>query len=199
MQIVRKAREIKTVILHPLVSMSLFFKGCNHFIIGKRLQINRLNYLRVGKNVSIGTDARLLFVPEYAGIKQSPSIIIGDNVSIGNRFSALSAAEIVIGDNNLIASDVLITSENHGMDLENSKSYAELPLIASPVNIGEGCWIGEKVSIMPGVSIGSRCIIAANSVVTHSFPADRIIAGVPAKVIKRYDYEKHIWIKETEE
>ena len=199
MQIVKIVRGIKTYIRYPIVSGSLLFSGCRKFIIGKGLQINRLGYLHLGRDVSIGRDARLLFVPEYAGVKHSPSIKIGNNVSIGNRFSALSAAEIVIEDNNLIASDVLITSENHGMELEKAKSYAELPLKASPVTIGEGCWIGEKVSIMPGVTIGSRCIIAANSVVTHSFPSGKLIAGTPARAIKTYDYDKHMWIKETED
>ena len=67
MQIVKIVRGIKTYIRYPIVSGSLLFSGCRKFIIGKGLQINRLGYLHLGRDVSIGRDARLLFVPEYAG------------------------------------------------------------------------------------------------------------------------------------
>ncbi len=119
---------------------------------------------------------------------------MGSNITIGNRFTALSAAPINIGDNCLIASDVMITSENHGLNPEISESYADNPLNTAPVHIGKGCWIGEKAIILPGVTIGNRCIIAAGAVVNKSFPAYTLIAGVPAKSIKRYDFEQHEWV-----
>lgn len=184
-----------SIIRHPIVSAILLLNGSKDFVIGRGLQINRLHYFKVGRKVSIGNHARLLFVPEYGGEKCSPSLMIGNNVSIGNRFSALCADKVIIEDNNLIASDVLITSENHGTDLEASVSYADNPLNTAPVIIGKGCWIGEKVSIMPGVELGERCIVACNSVVTKSFPSGSMIAGAPAKLIKQYDSSKHEWIR----
>lgn len=183
---------------NPIKYTLLWIRGNRDFVIGSRFQINTTKYLKLGNNVSIGRDARFLFVSEYAGQTYEPSVEIGSNISIGNRFSALSAARIEIKDNNLIASDVLITSENHGIDLEKCRSYAESPLVGKEVIIGEGCWIGEKVSIMPGVTLGERCIVAANSVVTHSFGAGKMLAGAPARVIKHYDYDKHQWISEKE-
>lgn len=69
------------------------------------------------------------------------------------------------------------------------------PLVASPVTIGRGCWIGEKVSIMPGVVLGNKCVVGANSVVTKSFPDYCIIGGIPARIIKKYDFIEHRWVR----
>lgn len=95
----------------------------------------------------------------------------------------------------LIASHVMISSENHGTDPESDTPYMNQPLITKPVSIGDGCWIGEKVCILPGVNIGKKCIIGAGSVVTKSIPDYSIAAGNPARVIKKYSYETHNWEK----
>lgn len=191
----RLIKKLLTFLMHPVVFIVFHIRGNKDFTIGKDLQINRLKYIKIGRKVAIGKSARLLFVPEYSGVKLNPYLSIGNNVSIGNRFSALCADTVIIEDDNLIASDVMITSENHGMDPEASASYADLPLTTAPVKIGKGCWIGEKVSILPGVTLGDRCIVATNSVVTHSFPEGSLIAGTPAKVIKTYDRMSHEWKK----
>lgn len=122
-----------------------------------------------------------------------PSCIIGNNCSIGNRFSILTADKVLIEDNNLIASDVIIAAENHGINLEEADSYASIKLNSKPVTIKDGCWIGEKVIILPGVTIGRRSIIGAGSVVTKSVPEYSIAVGNPAKVIKRYNMDNHQW------
>ncbi len=194
----RIIKKILSCIINPVKYPLIWFRGNRDFVIGSQLQINTTKYLKLGRNVSVGKSGRFLFITEYGNKTYEPSVLIGSNVSIGNRFSALSAARIQIGDNNLIASDVLITSENHGIELEESSNYSSLPLTAKEVVIGDGCWIGEKVSIMPGVVLGKRCIVAANSVVTHSFGDGKMLAGVPARVIKHYDYSKHQWVSEKE-
>jgi len=61
--------------------------------------------------------------------------------------------------------------------------------------IGEGSWIGTKVSIIGSVRIGKHCVIGANSVVTKDIPDFSVAVGAPAKVIKRYDFERKEWIK----
>ena len=89
----------------------------------------------------------------------------------------------------------MISSENHGMDPESEKSYMRQPLVSKPVSIGDGCWIGEKVCILPGVTIGKKCVIGAGSVVTKSIPDYSIAVGNPAKVVKQYNFETQHWEK----
>lgn len=124
---------------------------------------------------------------------ESYVIKIGKNCYIGSYFSILAKGRVIIGDNVLIASDVIIASENHGMNPELDEPYMSQKLTGKQVNIGDGCWIGEKVVILPGCSIGKKCIIGAGSVVTKSIPDFCIAVGNPAKVIKGYNFEKHMW------
>ena len=190
-------KYMATWLWHPLVSWKLFVKGTRNFTILPQITINSFSFLSIGRDFYLGRNSRFLFVSEYRGEKYSPKVEIGNHVSIHNRFTVLSAAPISIGDDCLLASDVLITSENHGMDPESHASYADNPLVAMPVNIGKGCWIGEKAVILPGVTLGEKCIVAAGAVVNKSFPPYTIVAGVPAKAIKEYDFERHEWISVT--
>ena len=82
------------------------------------------------------------------------------------------------------------------MNPEGHASYADNPLEAAPVNIGKGCWIGEKAVILPGVTLGDKCIVAAGAVVNKSFPPYTLLGGVPARALKKYDFEMHQWVSE---
>ena len=129
------------------------------------------------------------------------NIKIGDNTTIGNNcyigfcFSALASVEanIEIGDNVLFASNVLVTNENHGINPESTTPYMDQKLSAQDVKIGNGCWIGEKVSILSGVTIGEKCIIGAGSIVTKSIPSYSIAVGNPARIIKQYNFYTKRW------
>lgn len=124
-----------------------------------------------------------------------PKIRIGDNCYLGYHLSILAGADVTIDDWVLMASDILITTESHGMDPENEVYYMDQPLTVAPVHIKSGCWIGEKAVIMPGVTIGKKCIIGAGSIVTKDIPDYSIAVGNPAKVIKQYDFEIHEWVR----
>ena len=63
------------------------------------------------------------------------------------------------------------------------------------MKIGKNVWLGEGVIVMPGVTIGDGCVIGAHSIVNKDIPAACIAVGSPAKVIKRYSFEKKIWEK----
>lgn len=190
-----KIKTMLSFMWHPIVSSRFLVDGCSNFYLCKHLKINSVKLLTVGDEFYLGNNSRIHFIQNYHGKSYNPFLKIGKQVDIGQRFTALCAAPIVIEDNALLASDILITSENHGMDPESEQSYAKQPLIAKPIKIGKGCWIGEKVSIMPGVTLGEKVIVAANSVVTKSFPSYTLIGGVPAKVIKKYDFNQHKWVK----
>lgn len=161
--------------------------------IGWFNNINKLQYLTILNNVRIGNFARINFYDTFNDCSYNPSLIIGNNAYIGNHFTCLCTDRIIIEDDVLIASYVTITSENHGMNPESEVAYNKQSLSTAPIRICKGVWLGEKVSVLPGVTIGEKSIIGTNSVVTKDIPPYTIAAGIPAKVIKKYNFEKHIW------
>lgn len=113
----------------------------------------------------------------------------GDNLRVGD-FSQLGqncklGGPIELGSNVMMGPDVVIMAVTHDVsDLSKPMNDSNNPSIVKPVKVGNNVWIGTRVIIMPGVTIGNNCIIGAGSVVTKSFADNSIIAGVPAKKIK---------------
>lgn len=155
-------------------------------------QLCGLDKVAIGDKTIILDGARIAVFGDKGS---QPYIYIGDRCyfSYGITLLATSQASIHIGNDVLFASNVIITNENHGMNPETEIPYMEQELQGKDVEIGDGCWIGEKTCILPGVSIGNKCIIGAGSVVTHSIPDYSIAAGNPARIIKKYNFESHQW------
>jgi len=86
---------------------------------------------------------------------------------------------IVLGKNVRIGPGVKIISANHDMD-----DY-DRHVPAAPIVIGDNCWMGANVVILPGVRLDQHVVVAAGAVVTSDFPRDCLIAGVPARVVRR--------------
>lgn len=101
-------------------------------------------------------------------------------------------AKIVIGSGCAIGYNVSIKSRTHSLKKPTNNSYGPLVHVESDITIGDDCWIGDNVFIREGVTIGDKCIVGANSVVTKSFPPNVIIAGVPAKIIKKNEIENSV-------
>ena len=116
-----------------------------------------------------------------------PTIVIGNRCGLGYNTQINASNRIVIGDDVLFASNVYITDHYHGDmtigELDTPPSQRKI-YSKGPVVIGDKCWLGQDVSIMPNVTLGAGCVVGANSVVTHSFPANSVIAGCPAKLIR---------------
>ncbi len=152
-----------------------------------------IQYMTIENGVSVGYFARIENYDSYAGEKYSPNLIIGKGTLIMNNFTCLNAGTIKIGCYCMIASNVFISSENHGMNPENG-TYISQPLLVKDVLIGNNVWLGEKVMIMPGVQLGDNVIVGGGSIVTNSFPDNVIIAGNPAKIIKIWNEKERKWI-----
>ena len=168
--------------------------GKNSFI-GKRLRINSYRFLKMGKNCRIGNDCRMSFYHKFGGNSYQPELLIGDKSYIGDFVTFLCADKIHLEEEVLMASYITITTENHGINPEDTNSYGKQPLTTAPVLIKSGAWIGERVMILLGVTIGRKSIVAAGAVVTKSVPDYCMVAGNPARIIKRYNFEKHVWEK----
>lgn len=182
------------MVIYNLKLLLKFKKIGKNCLILKGSRINKPECIELGNNVRIGINSRISCFKIFNGEKLFPKVEIGDNVYIGDYFSILAADTVKIRSNVLIASYVMITSENHGIDPELGSGYGKQSLKTKPILIEEGVWIGEKVSILPGVTIGEKSIIGTGSVVTNDIPSYSIAVGSPAKVIKKYDFLKKQWI-----
>lgn len=151
-------------------------------------------YISLGEHVYIGHYARIEGVDQYNDKHFTPDIRIEDGVSIIQSLYLTCANRIVIGKNTAIASNVTITDINHPYD-DVYVSIEKQDIEVSEVIIGEDCKIYNNVVILPGVHIGKHVTIGANSVVSKDIPDYSVAAGTPAKVIKKFDFEKEKWIK----
>lgn len=160
---------------------------------GKPMLLLHPEYISVGKCVKIKRGFRIECYPRFYNWRYTPKLLIGDGVIIGHRFTGLVADSITIGKNTIFAGNITLITENHGINPETDIPYHAQELSTGPIEIGEGCWLGQNVSVLPNVKIGNKCIIATNAVVTTDIPDYCIAAGCPARVIKKYSFENHCW------
>lgn len=156
-------------------------------------RISGKNFIAIGARCAFGAHLRMDAVDRYGQQKFNPELTIGNDVVINDFCHIGCVNKINIGNNVLVASRVTILDHFHG-NVNSSDIFtppSKRPLSSKPVDIGNNVWIGEGVCIMPGVTIGDNVIIGANAVVTHSFPNNVVIAGVPARIIKSLDNEKN--------
>jgi acetyltransferase-like isoleucine patch superfamily enzyme len=156
-------------------------------------------YISIGDNVDIGAFCRITVSKEFGDhqvkSENKARIKIGDNVSIGNNSFLSANNSLEIGNNCIISAYAFITDHDHGFgDIE--KNLSQQPLSeGGSVKIGDNVFLGVKSSVLKNVTIGERAVIAANAVVTKNVPAFSVVAGNPARIIKKYDFEKKEWIK----
>ncbi len=181
-----RLRTTKRIFVSPtskIICPSKMFFG-NNLNIGYKCYINALSFegLTLGKNVSLGMYTTIKLTGSLQKIGNY--IKIGDNVGLGTHgFYGCGMGFLEIGDDTIIGNYVSIHPENH-----NYKDLS-IPIRLQGVNgkgikIGKNCWIGAKVTILDGTSIGDNCIVAAGAVVKGTFPDNVIIGGVPAKIMK---------------
>ena len=163
---------------------------CTEFHIKSPTIFKGGKYMKIGLGFRSGSRLRIECWDKYAGINYKPELIIGNQVYINNNVHIACINKIIIGDNVLFASNIFISGHQHGeSDFSDLKTAPTLRKLSSkgPVIIKNNVWIGENVSIMPNVTIGANCVIGSNSVVTKNFPPNTIIAGTPAKIIKKIE------------
>lgn len=105
----------------------------------------------------------------------------GDRVFVNTGCTIISVEEIEVGDDVAFANDVMVLdSDSHGIEGR--------PHVQAPVRIGDGCWLGARSIILPGVTLGRRVMVAAGAVVTRDVPDDCLVAGNPARIVRELDY-----------
>lgn len=166
-------------------------------IIRFPIDIRGKKYIKVSKGFTTGVGCRIEAYPQ----NQQQTIFFGENFQM-NDYVHITAMEMVkIGNNVLFASKIYVSDCSHGSYSgdANDSNPTSIPhdrkLFSKPVIIEDNVWLGEFVSVLPGVTIGKGTIVGANSVVSKSLPANVIAVGIPAKPIKRYNFKTQHWEK----
>lgn len=142
----------------------------------------------IGENVSVGQP----FICDYGR-----NIYLGNNVSVNMNCTFVDCNKIEIGDHVLIASNVQLYTAAHPVELSQRLTPDWKPgseeyfcrTYALPIKIGNGCWLGGGVIVLPGVTIGNGCVIGAGSVVTKDIPDNSLAVGNPCRVIREINKE----------
>ncbi|MDL2220468.1 sugar O-acetyltransferase [Eubacteriales bacterium OttesenSCG-928-N14] len=119
-----------------------------------------------------------LFPPFYSDCGKN--ITIGKRVFINSGCRFQDQGGITIGDDCLIGHNVVLATLNHGFAPEQRGD-----MYPAPITIENNVWLGANVTILPGVRIGENAIVAAGAVVTKDVPANTIVGGIPAKVLRQ--------------
>ena len=156
----------------------LFFYKLNRYLFSK------LGY-QIHPTVRISSQARL-----FGNI----NLKIGENTFIGHYTLLMGGdSSIIIGDDCDISSNVTIVSGTHKLNPEGIRMAGKG--IGKDIVIGNGVWIGASATILPGVTIGDKSVIAAGSIVNKNVSTYTIVAGNPAKPIKKYNHVLKRWEK----
>lgn len=162
-----------------------------YYLIGSKLPMQPFPFYKVYYKIRYFLVKRILkkcgkdvIVKNRCHFGNGSKLIVGSYSQLGQN--SRLGGEIILGDYVMMGPDVVIMAVTHDVS-DNTKPMIDPtnPSIENPVIIGDNVWIGTRVIIMPGVKIGSNTIIGAGSVVTKSFPENSVIAGVPAKLIKK--------------
>lgn len=131
-----------------------------------------------------GSAGKNLVVHSRLNVDYGKNIHVGDNFLANYNLTVLDIAPVNIGDNVWIGPNTDIYTVNHPLTAKGRRNRLG---IGKAVNIGNDVWIGGRVVICPDVTIGNGVVVAAGSVVTKDIPDNVVVAGVPAKVIKKIE------------
>ena len=164
--------------------------GENNIFISPMLILGERN-ISIGNNCTFRNGLRLEVVDPQSDVV----IDIGDNVNIEQNVHIIGRGRISIGNNVSLTAGCSIVDIVHPLQVPSSgKSYATvIDDKRYDVSIGDYTMIGIGAHISPGVTIGKGCVIGAHAVVTKDIPDYCVCAGVPAKIIKKYNNDNNVW------
>ena len=147
-------------------------------------KIQGASSIHIHENTIIGRRSWIGAFQKYGDQYFEPIIKIMADVRIGSGFILTAVDSIVIENGCLISESVFISDHSHGTTPGVEPPTTQPLASKGPVKVGRHCFLGIRSVIMPGVTLGDYCVVGANSVVTHSFPAGSVIAGAPAKLVR---------------
>lgn len=134
----------------------------------------------LGKILAEGSQIPEWFSP--ISIEYGANVSFGEDCFVNFGMTILDSAPVTVGDRTMFGPNCeLITVGHPVQDLEMRRAGWER---GQPITIGDDCWFGSRVSVMPGVSVGDRCVIASGALLTKDVPDDSLVMGTPGKVVK---------------
>jgi Acetyltransferase (isoleucine patch superfamily) len=141
------------------------------------------------------SDCSIKAVYDCGGKLASPLVWIEDNVYIGHHTTIVAMEGVHLASGCVLSDYVYLNDSNHGIDPERGLIMQQPVFSKGRIDIGQNCFLGYRAIVLSGVTLGEWCIVGANSVVTNSFPAYSMIAGTPARLIRRYSHGQKAWLK----
>lgn len=183
--------------MHPVKTRPRFWLRCLQFL-----------YIRKGKKSVIYRSVRKDIVPfhrfemgrlsvieDYSVVNNAVGdVIVGNYTRIGLGNTIIGP--VMIGSEVNLAQNVVVSGLNHHFE-DVSRSIAEQGVSIRPVIIEDDVWIGANSVVLQGVRIGKHAVVGAGSVVTKDLPSYCVAAGNPARIIKKFDFEKNDWVKQN--
>ncbi|NRP09211.1 MULTISPECIES: DapH/DapD/GlmU-related protein [unclassified Marinobacterium] len=127
-----------------------------------------------------GSKGSRITIKENVEIYRPHNFYIGSNSGVGRNNIIDCSGTVRIGQGTRLGPNVTIATMNHA---SKEEIIGKARKILLPVTIGDNCWIGAGVIILPGVCIGNNCIVAAGAVVTKDIPNNSCVGGIPAKLL----------------
>jgi acetyltransferase-like isoleucine patch superfamily enzyme len=171
--------------------------------LGKRTIIQKPlfwtpEFIEIGDDVLIWPGCRIEGITEHDLKVFAPRIVIGNGASFQQNCHITCAGDLQIGGGTVVLYGALITDIDHAYEALNV-SISRQPLIVRATRIGRNCFIGAGARIQAGTILGDHCIVGTNAVVRGTFPDHCVIAGVPARIVKRFDAASGAWRKVNSE
>jgi len=163
-----------------------FHKRGSHSLIRRRVRLDVMpfNKFELGENSTI---------EDFSTINNGVGdVIIGKRTRIG--LGSVVIGPVKIGNDVLLAQNIIVSGLNHGYEDINIP-ISKQPVTTRKIVLEDECWIGSNSVIVSGARIGKHSIVAAGSVVNRDVPDYCIVAGNPATIKKKYDFDKKEWVK----
>lgn len=175
-----------------LPNKHFYGKFGNDSILFKPHKITNKKHIYIGNHVSFDKDLRMEAICSKGEQIFNPCLQIGNYTHAEQRCQIFCANSVKIGQHVIISSDVFITDVTH--EYRNIElDILEQELNVGSTSIGDYSFIGTGVKIIKPVKIGEHAIVGANSVITHDIPPYTIVAGNPAHIIKKYNFQTGLW------
>jgi acetyltransferase-like isoleucine patch superfamily enzyme len=174
-------RDRARSIAHVRALTLLGYAGSTEVHLGPGVRIINPDAVTLGPMVNLSRDVKIECATATDG-GPTGRVDIGDHVFVGERTSIVCHERITIGRLTMIGHNCSLMDFSHGT--APNQSMSKQPGVLEPVTIGEECWLGAAVIVLPGVTIGRGTIVAAGAVVSRDLPENVVAAGVPARVMR---------------